>query len=61
LGLPVEALSIGGYVSAFQAVFSCHETHIDGAPSSRSRLPGSVATKLFAGRLRWAGWPDAWR
>jgi uncharacterized protein (TIRG00374 family) len=48
LGLALEAASIGGYVAAFRAVFSCHGVRIGWRASYEITLAGTVATKLFA-------------
>jgi uncharacterized protein (TIRG00374 family) len=48
LGIVLEAASIGGYVAAFRAVFSCHEVRIGWRASYEITLAGTVATKLFA-------------
>lgn len=48
LGVVLEALSIGGYVAVFRAVFSCHEARINWSVSYQITLAGVVATKLLA-------------
>jgi uncharacterized protein (TIRG00374 family) len=48
LGIALEAASLGGYVAAFRAVFSCHEVRIGWRASYEITLAGTVATKLFA-------------
>jgi putative heme transporter len=48
LGVVLEALSLGGYVALFRAVFSCHGVRIGWAASYQITMAGVVATKLFA-------------
>ena len=48
LGVVLEALSIGGYVAVFRAVFSCHEVKIGWSASYQITFAGIVATKLLA-------------
>jgi uncharacterized protein (TIRG00374 family) len=47
-GLVLEALSLGGYVMLFRAVFSCHNVRIGWRASYEITLAGTVATKLLA-------------
>ncbi|MBV9048190.1 MAG: flippase-like domain-containing protein [Solirubrobacterales bacterium] len=48
LGVVLEALSLGGYIAIFRAVFSCHEARITWSVSYQITLAGVVATKLLA-------------
>jgi putative heme transporter len=48
VGVLFEALSLGGYVALFRAVFSCHGVRIGWRASYQITLAGVVATKLFA-------------
>ncbi len=48
LGVLLEAMSIGGYVAVFRAVFACHEARITWSVSYQITLAGVVATKLLA-------------
>jgi uncharacterized protein (TIRG00374 family) len=48
VGIALEAISIGGYVMLFRAVFSCEGTRIGWKASYEITLAGVVATKLLA-------------
>ena len=47
-GVVFEALSLGGYIALFRAVFSCHGARIGWKASYQITMAGVVATKLFA-------------
>jgi uncharacterized protein (TIRG00374 family) len=48
LGVVLEALSLGGYITLFRTIFSCHDTRIGWKASYQITMAGVVATKLFA-------------
>jgi uncharacterized protein (TIRG00374 family) len=48
VGLVFEALSIGGYIALFRAMFTCQGARIGWRASYEITLAGVVATKLFA-------------
>ncbi len=48
LGVVLEALSLGGYITIFRTVFSCHGARIGWRTSYQITMAGVVATKLLA-------------